>query len=156
MEDIFNFVNVKRLFLFASHLRFGIGFAPSGVISIEGIGQYSYTYDPYSENYNDLTLQDLSEDAQERFFQCARCPLPTYRLFLDYYGEFDYADWWLAASFDGTSTSFENGNAMYKPNANFSNFDLEGRGGELNDKVSAWNEKVLLFARICSCELSNS
>lgn len=102
------------------------GFAPSGKISVDG-ADYSYSYSPLRDNLNGETIQRLSTQAREEMYEeCEQCAYPTYKRFLDFYGDFDYADEWIKAAFSGTSTGFPNGNA------DFSNFDLEGKAGELN------------------------
>ena len=83
--------------------------------------------DVYSKGRNhipgsqiDYTLQSLSLRAYDEL----KASL-TYQIFVDYYGQDDYADRWIQASFNGNATSLENGNA------DFSHFSLEGRTGEI-------------------------
>lgn len=42
------------------------------------------------------------------------CPFDDYRKFAMYYGEFDYADQWVMAAFDGRETDFDHGNADFR------------------------------------------
>jgi len=80
-----------------------------------------YTYDPKTENVNKRTLKKLSTDAELKMYRCDSCPHPTYRKFRDYYGHFDYADKWITAAFDGTSTELARGNG------NFARYGYQGR-----------------------------
>lgn len=42
--------------------------------------------------------------------ECQSCPYKTFDKFYKYYGAADYGDQWIMAAFDGTNTSFKNGN----------------------------------------------
>jgi hypothetical protein len=95
-------------------------FGPSGSIIIGG-NSYTYNYDALTATSNGRTLQGFSTDAEEKMYRCTHCPYNTYEKFYEYYGEFDYADKWVQAAFDGKATTFSNGNA------NFQLYDFEGR-----------------------------
>jgi len=77
---------------------------------------YPYAYAPLADNYNARTLAGLGARAREE-----HAGAPTFRKFVAYYGESDYADEWIRAAFGGASTFFRNGNP------DFGRFDLEGR-----------------------------
>ena len=106
--------------------------AASGSLNVDGIdGDISYSYDPTTKNINKRTIQGFSTGAEEKMYRCENCPYNTYRKFRDYYGFFDYADKWINAAFDGTSTAFSNGNA------NFAKYGFPGRNGKFynNNKM---------------------
>jgi hypothetical protein len=88
-------------------------FEATGSVVIDGVGTVQYTYNPLTDNVNRRTLQGFSTSAEERMNQCANCPYKTFKMFRDYYGSSDYADKWVTAAFDGTATSFTNGNADF-------------------------------------------
>ena len=48
---------------------------------------------------------------------CPGCPYRHYKMFYDYYGDFDYADKWVSAALAGTDMTFSSG--KHGPN-NFS------------------------------------
>merc|ERR1712151_161365 len=73
------------------------------------------------KNVNERTIQGFSTSAEEKMYRCDNCPYATYRKFREYYGAFDYADKWINAAFDGTSTKFTRGNA------NFARYGFAGR-----------------------------
>ena len=83
--------------------------AAENTLYIDG-QKLEYTYDPKTENVNKRTLKKLSTDAELKMYRCEDCPHPTYRKFREYYGHFDYADKWITAAFDGTSTQLARGN----------------------------------------------
>merc|ERR1712166_1639392 len=96
--------------------------AASGLLNVDGIdGDLSYSYDPTTKNVNKRTIQGFSTSAEEKMYRCENCPYNTYRKFREYYGFFDYADKWINAAFDGTSTSFSNGNG------NFASYGFAGK-----------------------------
>jgi hypothetical protein len=84
----------------------------------------SYTYDLIMDNHNSRTIQGFSTDSSDIFIKCQRCPLATHQKFVNYYGDFSYADDFIQAALNGAETNFENGNA------DFTNVSLLGRGGE--------------------------
>jgi hypothetical protein len=59
-------------------------FAPSGSLSVTGVGSLSYSYDPLTENENRRTIQGFSTDAEEKMYRCTNCPYSTYEKFYDY------------------------------------------------------------------------
>jgi len=95
-------------------------FESSGDLSIGGVN-YGYTYDVSTDNDNGRTIQGFSESAEAKMHTCTNCPYAEYNKYYKYYGEFDYANQWVLAALDGTSTYFKNGNA------DFSKYDFEGR-----------------------------
>jgi len=95
-------------------------FKSSGDLSIDG-DEYGYTYDVSTDNDNGRTIQGFSESAEDKMHACTNCPYAEYNKYYKYYGEFDYANQWVLAALDGTSTNFKNGNA------DFSNYEFEGR-----------------------------
>lgn len=72
-----------------------------------------YTYDPFKDNKNGRTLQSFSTTAKAKMYDCANCPYDTYQQFYNYYTNFDYANKWVLAAFNGGSTNFANGNADF-------------------------------------------
>ena len=84
-------------------------FAASGTLDIGG-DNFAYTYDPKTDNVNKRTIQSFSTGAEEMMYRCENCPYNMYKKYRDYYGSFDYADKFILAAFDGTSTQFSRGN----------------------------------------------
>ena len=110
--------------------------AASGLLNVDGIdGDLSYSYDPTTKNVNKRTIQGFSTSAEEKMYRCDNCPYNTYRKFREYYGFFDYADKWINAAFDGTSTAFSNGNG------NFASYGFAGKTGKFYQKKSNKNNK---------------
>ena len=53
------------------------------------------------------TLQDFSTSAQGKMYDgCPGCPYRHYKMFYDYYGDFDYADKWVSAALAGRLMQF--------------------------------------------------
>jgi hypothetical protein len=76
---------------------------------MSGLESLGYEYEPLQANGNDRTLQGFSLQAEEKMSEHS-----TYNKFYDYYGEFDYANKWVLAAFDGGETDFDNGNADFR------------------------------------------
>ncbi|KAG7343103.1 low iron-inducible periplasmic protein [Nitzschia inconspicua] len=108
-------------------------FAPTGTLSINGEGSVSYTYNPLTDNGNKRTIQGFSTAAKEKMHDCPNCPYSTYKKFYDYYGAFDYANQWVLAAFDGSRTSFSNGNA------DFGIYGFEGKGEAIKKGTAFMN-----------------
>jgi len=100
--------------------------AQSGNIYV-GDQRYPYVYSPLEDNYNTRTLAGLGAAARD-----AHADTPTFKKFLAYYGETDYANEWILAAFGGLPTFFRNGNP------DFSRFDQEGRAAAVQ-----WGTVVL-------------
>jgi hypothetical protein len=101
-----------------------LGYAADGRMLVTGFDTpLNYTYNILQNNVNGRTIKGFSEDARDKMQLCASCPYEDYTKFMDYYGEFDYADQWITAAGDGASTDFENGNA------DFSNYGQVGKSG---------------------------
>jgi hypothetical protein len=95
--------------------------AEEGTLTIGG-NEHSYTYKPATDNNNGRTMSGFSTGAGEKMrTNCKGCPYPDFEYFYNYYGTDDYADQWVNAAFDGTSTQFRNGNA------DFSRYSLDGK-----------------------------
>jgi hypothetical protein len=61
----------------------------------------------------------------EKMRKCETCEYyEDFQKFVDYYGDLYYADTWVSAAFDGSSTAFNNGNG------DFRDYSLEGRKGK--------------------------
>jgi hypothetical protein len=61
----------------------------------------------------------------ERMRKCESCEYyEDFQKFVDYYGDVYYADTWVSAAFEGSSTRFSNGNG------NFGDYSLESRTGK--------------------------
>jgi hypothetical protein len=92
------------------------GFASIGEVQILDLQHeapayhYNYEYDIRNDNYNQQTIQSFSTRAEETMYTCDYCPYPDYAKFVEYYGEFDYADNLIQAALNGTETSFKRGN----------------------------------------------
>ena len=62
------------------------------------------------------TMKGFSTGAQGKMYDgCPGCPYRHYKMFYDYYGDFDYADKWVSAALAGTDMTFESG--KHGPNA---------------------------------------
>jgi len=95
--------------------------AASGSFNIEGT-DYAYTYDPNTNNDNGRSIAGFSTQAGDKMRNnCPGCPYTDYMYFYRYYGAEDYANQWVTAALDGTSTNFDNGNA------DFSKYSFTGR-----------------------------
>jgi len=95
-------------------------FQESGNLSING-SEYSYNYDVSTDNNNGRTIQGFSTQGEDKMHTCANCPYAEYDKYYKYYGEFDYANQWVLAAFEGSSTDFKNGNA------DFGSYNFVGR-----------------------------
>jgi hypothetical protein len=97
-----------------------------GVLDIEvGGASLAYTYDHLTENWNGRSIQEFSARAKEWMHDCSSCPYNTYEKFLDYYGQFDYADDIMSAAFGVTT----NGTEFTLGNLDFSLLGATGRTG---------------------------
>ena len=71
----------------------------------------TYEYNTNFDNVNGRTIQGFSLFAEKEMASCGKnCPYQDFAKFLNYYGEYDYADKWIQAAFYQESTSFERGN----------------------------------------------
>ena len=62
------------------------------------------------------TMKGFSTGAKSKMYDgCPGCPYKHYKMFYDYYGDFDYADKWVSAALAGTDMTFSSG--KYGPNA---------------------------------------
>jgi hypothetical protein len=126
-----------------------LGFGSSGSVGFqlpEGFGlsqetiYYDYEYDVREENFNGRYLKRLSSDADKAMRACPECGYyPDFKMFVDYYGNVDYAHRWINAAFFGEQTNFENG----RGNADFGIMDKAARS-EAIAKGSAYMS-VLMF-----------
>lgn len=80
-----------------------------------------YTYNPSKDNQNRLSLQKLSTKAKQKMHECEHCPFDMYTRYVDYYGNYSYADAWVQSAFEGSKTDFDRGDA------NFKHYDYTGR-----------------------------
>ena len=56
------------------------------------------------------TMKGFSTGAQDKMYDgCPGCPYRHYKMFYDYYGDFDYADKWVSAALAGDLMSFSSG-----------------------------------------------
>jgi hypothetical protein len=100
------------------------GFDANGTFTVEGLNApVTYTYTVAEHNTNERTIQGFSAGAKAKMYTCEKCPYVTYEKFYQYYGQFDFADKWVTAAFDGGSTTFSNGNA------DFGAYSEDGRSG---------------------------
>lgn len=96
-------------------------FAELGNLQING-DTYGYTYTQLEDNNNGRAIDGFSTSAQSKMYEdCPGCPYTDFTYFYDYYGAYDYANQWVLAALDGTTTNFRNGNA------DFNDFGLVGR-----------------------------
>mmetsp|Transcript_6671 Transcript_6671/g.8857 ORF Transcript_6671/g.8857 Transcript_6671/m.8857 type:complete len:395 (+) Transcript_6671:2-1186(+) len=94
-----------------------------GSITISGQGAFNYQANNQGYNKNARAIQGFSTAAQSKMYEdCPGCPYKDFKQYYDYYGEFDYANKWILAAAQGSSTSFKNGNA------DFTSYDFIGRG----------------------------
>lgn len=119
-----------------------LGFAGSGKLHIGEFGKFQYSYSITLDNTNGQTLQHLSSKAKKEFYDCGGtiCPTATYEAFVDHYGEFDYADKWIQAAFDGSRA------VLGERKFDFSALDVEGRSSKsLLGRMDLWAGSVLHF-----------
>ncbi|CAJ1948865.1 unnamed protein product [Cylindrotheca closterium] len=103
-----------------------------GTISV-GATNYSYEYDPTTQNKNGRTIAGFSEVAGEKMrLTCDGCPYKDHQYFYEYYGIDDYGHQWVTAALNGKETSFVRGNA---------DFSVYGYDG----KVEAAKKGMLFF-----------
>merc|ERR1719271_906977 len=63
--------------------------------------ELKYEYDVEDDNHNGRTIQGFSSGAFSKMYDCSiGCPYHTYKMYYDYYGDFDYADKWVSAALD--------------------------------------------------------
>jgi len=108
----------------------------TGTVTIPVAGELTYSYDPLTENVNGRTLKAFSTQAEAKMYSCGvGCPMAEFVKFYDYYGEFDYADKWIEAAFQGAQTTFTNGNC------DMSQYGYDGRGQHIKKGaayISVW------------------
>mmetsp|Transcript_33646 Transcript_33646/g.81553 ORF Transcript_33646/g.81553 Transcript_33646/m.81553 type:complete len:577 (+) Transcript_33646:1438-3168(+) len=100
-------------------------FKPAGSIFLkdrEGIA-IPYNYDPEEDNQNRMSLQKLSTHAKHQMYVCndEDCPFRLYARYVEYYGNFTYADHWIQAAFNGGRTD------LADSNGNFEHYGFEAR-----------------------------
>jgi hypothetical protein len=101
--------------------------AADGTVEAESIGSLgNYNYDVMTANDNARTLQGFSTGARAEMYECDNCPYVDYQKFVNYYGDFDYANKFVLAALSGGSTNFKNG----RGNADFSKYTFTGRSGK--------------------------
>jgi len=86
----------------------------------DGLAEAQIVYSNGQES-SELNIKRLSTEAETDLSAS-----PTYKTFVEYYGESDYADQWVDASYRADATSFS-GNG----NVEFRNFFLEGRAAAI-------------------------
>lgn len=95
--------------------------AGSGTVTI-GSTDYSYSYNPATDNNNGRTIAGFSTDAGSKMrLSCPGCPYADFMHFYNYYGMDDYGHQWVTAALNGQKTNFDRGNA------DFSTYSTEGR-----------------------------
>ncbi|CAJ1931944.1 unnamed protein product [Cylindrotheca closterium] len=87
-------------------------FADSGELRVlDSDIHFEYSYNSQFDNFNGRTIQRFSLFAEEEMAACGKnCPYNDFAKFVNYYGEYDYADKWIQAAFFEKSTSFDRGN----------------------------------------------
>merc|ERR1719272_1836625 len=71
------------------------------------------------------TLKGFSTAAKDKMYEgCPGCPYRHYKMFYDYYKDYDYADKWVSAALGGTDMSFTSG--KFGPN-NFKTMHVAAR-----------------------------
>merc|ERR1740117_1091032 len=81
------------------------------------------------------TLKGFSTGAKGKMYDgCIGCPYKHYKMFYDYYGDYDYADKWVSAALAGTDMSFTS--LKFGPN-NFATMHVDARK-EAAQKGSAY------------------
>ena len=99
-------------------------FGPTGQIHIGGI-KLEYDYDIEEENVNGRSIAGFSLGAKKKMYDtksCAGCPYPEYSAFVDYYGNYEYADDWIRSALTGKATPFQG-----TGNADFTKFGFIGK-----------------------------
>jgi hypothetical protein len=95
----FVLANLLSLFILA-------GFNSSGTFNLPDLGKsFEYEYVVEQDNVNYRTIAGFSTDAKDKMWD-----FDTYTKFVDYYGEYDYADQIITAAFNGGKTNLKNGN----------------------------------------------
>ncbi|KAL3938264.1 MAG: hypothetical protein SGBAC_006787 [Bacillariaceae sp.] len=84
-------------------------FNATGNVTVNG-ADLPYDYDVYNHNVNKRTIAMMSTDAEDKMWKCDHCPFPEYKMFYNYFGEFNYADRILSHAFRGEQTYLKNGN----------------------------------------------
>ncbi|CAJ1967370.1 unnamed protein product [Cylindrotheca closterium] len=84
---------------------------------------FPYNYNPEEDNQNRMSLQKLSTHAKQQMYVCndGDCPFRLYARYVDYYGNFTYADHWIQAAFNGGRTD------LADSNGNFEHYGFEAR-----------------------------
>lgn len=78
---------------------------------------YTYSYDMLTNNDNEMTMKKLSSTAEDKMLVCENgCPHSMFYKYFQYYKVPDYADRWITAAFNLTST------VLYRGNANFTRY----------------------------------
>ena len=108
---------------------------------LSGYGSLNYTYNILSDNGNERSIKLFSTNAHTMLYQCVNCPYKDYQKFVDYYGEYDYANQFITAAYNAAPTSFVNGNA------DFSTYVGIGRVGTKKKK----KRQLFLFWREVFC-----
>ena len=101
----------------------------------------TYEYDIREDNDNDRTLQSLSTRADKEMKACDVCPYhEDFQLFLNYYGDADYANRWIMGASYRRQTNFKTGMGE----ADFSTFEYKPALAEAMSK-GAVSMSVLMY-----------
>lgn len=137
-------------FTFVSSLSFA-GFKPSGSVFLKDRNNIPlpYNYNPVEDNQNRMSLQRLSTHAKDLMYVCneGNCPFHLYAQYVDYYGNFTYADHWIQAAFNGGKTNLD------AFNGDFQHYGFEARAGRLTlytfDSYTFDSQTLFLGYRYC-------
>jgi len=99
-------------------------FARNGTLVADGM-IFNYSYDPKIMNINKRTIRRFSTSAEKEMFRCEKCPYVTFKKYKEYYQDFEYADAWVDAAFDGDWTKMSHHNAF------FGNYGFKGRAAAI-------------------------
>ena len=99
----------------------------------------NYSYNVLTDNVNGITTRGFSITARDDMYVCeSTCPYVDFDKFVNYYGEFDYADQWVQSAYDTTLTVFDNGNA------DFRNYYTPGKTGK-NSFHIFWKKRLYII-----------
>jgi len=96
--------------------------------------EYTYEYNQREDNMNSRTLQSMSKTAEARYKLATGSYFDEYRTFVNYYGDYDYADKWIMAADAAKNTNFKSG----RGNSDFSIMTMRPGEGEAMKKGAAY------------------
>jgi hypothetical protein len=104
--SLFSFYNTSYYVGFINEGSLRI--AKPGSAKVEG-KEFPYAYDIRIDNRNGRTIRQMSINANLVMRNEAQEYFEDFKIFADYYGQPDYADHWILAAANKTSTQFKSG-----------------------------------------------